>query len=189
MEIKFDFPEGELENIGNILKENLNLSTDISETQFNDKLNELAKTAFYEYINMITDSGIPTKTSDLLQNRILYFIEHYFGRFPTENEIARIFNIPISKSRLILNNLKATHRNILKNKLKTEITSFIRSGVEIDDDKWEFEVKSKPIVQELNDFIALKKPGLETFKQKKGSAGKVILSSDTYDFLKTEFGD
>lgn len=187
MNINFEFPDAELNKIKDLLKSNLNLPVDIQDGDLNNKLNDLAKTAFYEYMNMITDSGMPTKVIDILQNRIIYLIEHYFRKFPNETEIARIFNIPTTRSRLILNNLKATHRNKLKKKLKIEIKKFLRSGVDIGDDKWEFEVKSKPIIQELNELITLKNPGLEKFKQKSGSAGKVILHTDTYTFLKAEF--
>ncbi len=164
------------------------LPANIQDNTLNDKLNDLAKTAFYEYLNMITDSGMPTKVTDILQGRILYLTEHYFKKFPNENELARVFNIPITKSRSILNTLKATHRNKLKDKLNAEIVVFLNSGVDVGNDKWEFEVKSKPIIQELNDLITLKNPGLEKFKQKSGSAGKVVLSTDSYDFLKLEFG-
>lgn len=187
MNINFDFSDAELQEIRDLLKSNLNLLANIQDNDLNNKLNELAKTAFYEYLNMITDSGMPTKVSDILQDRILYLTEHYFKKFPNENEVARIFNISITKSRSILNNLKATHRNKLKDKLNSEIVTFLNSGVDNGNDKWEFEVKSKPIIQELNDLISLKNPGLEKFKQKTGSAGKVVLPTDSYDFLKTEF--
>lgn len=183
MEIKFDFLDLELNTIKELLKSNLN----ITEAELNGKLNDIAKTAFYEYIGMISESGVPTKVSEILQNRILFLIEHYFNRFPNENELARIFNIPTTKSRSLLNTLKATHRNKLRSKLKSEIIAFLNSGTDIGDNKWEFEVKSIPIVQELNELITLKSPGRSKFKSKTDSAGKVTLHVDSYNFLKTEF--
>jgi hypothetical protein len=72
--------------------------------------------------------------------------------------------------------------------LKAEIISFLNSANDIGDNKWEFEVKSMPIVQELNELIALKSPGKSKFKTKTDSAGKVTLHVDSYNFLKTEFG-
>lgn len=184
MEIKFDFSDSDLNAIKDLLKSNLN----VDDVQLNAKLNDIAKTAFYEYIVMITESGVPTKVSDILQNRILYLIENYFNRFPNESELARIFNIPTTRSRSLLNTLKATQRNKLSSKLKAEIETFLRSGTDIGDNKWEFEVKSMPIVQELNELIALKSPGKSKFKTKTDSAGKVTLHVDSYTFLKTEFG-
>lgn len=190
MNIEFELPDDSLNEIKETLISNLNLDTNISDDDLNVELNNLAKTAFYEYIGMITESGMPTKVSDILQNRILFLIEHYYLRFPNENELARIFNIQTSRSRSVLNNLKATHRNKLKDKLNEQIVIFINSGIEDENnnDKWVFEVKSKPILQELNELISLKSPGLEKFKQKTGSAGKVVLPVDSYNFLKTEFG-
>jgi hypothetical protein len=188
MNIEFEFPDAELNEIKGILISNLNLTENISDADLNVELNKLAKTAFYEYMSMISESGMPTKVSDILQNRILYLIEHYYMRFPNENELARIFNIQMTRSRSALNSLKATHRNKLKNKLNEQIVIFLNSGDELENDRWEFEVKSKPIIQELNDLITLKNPGLEKFKQKTGSAGKVVLPTDSYDFLKAEFG-
>lgn len=188
MNIEFEFPDADLNEIKEILISNLNLDENISDADLNVELNNLTKTAFYEYMGMISEAGMPTKVSEILQNRILYLIEHYYMRFPNENELARIFNIQTTRSRSALNNLKATHRNKLKNKINAQIVIFLNSGVELENDKWEFEVKSKPIIQELNELISLKSPGLEKFKQKTGSAGKVILPVDSYDFFKIAFG-
>ena len=190
MNIEFEFPDDVLEEIREILLSNLNLNPNAENPAINQELNKLAKTAFYEYIGMITEAGMPTKFNDILQNRILYLIEHYYLRFPNENELGRLFNIQTTKSRSVLNNLKATHRNRLKNQLEEQFISFINSGVEEEGDntKRVFEVKSKLIIEELNELISLKNPGLEKFKQKAGSAGKVVLPADSYNFLKTEFG-
>lgn len=187
MNIQFDYPEDELNEIKGLLISNLSLPDNTTNNVLNDKLNELAKTAFYEYLNMISDSGMPTKMTDILQNRILYLIEHYFKKFPDEAELARIFNIQITRSRSILNSLKATHRNKLKEKIKAEIIIFLNNGEDIGDNKWEFEVKSKPIIEELNELITREKPGREKFKQKVGSAGKVTLHVDSYTYLKTKY--
>lgn len=184
MEIKFDFEDAKFNDIKVLLKSNMN----VSDAEISHKLNDIAKTAFYEYIDMISDTGMPTKVSDILHERILYLIEHYFKRFPNESELARLFNIPTSKSRSLLNTLKATHRNKLNAKLKDEIIRFLNSGSDIGNDKWEFEVKSTPIIQELNELISLKSPGKSKFKQKIDSAGKVTLHVDSFNFFKTEYG-
>lgn len=184
MKIEFDLPEEQLAKIRALLISNMNLANGDS---LNEKLNDLAKSAFLEYVNMITDSGMPTKVTDILQTRIIFLIDNYFKRFPNEDELARMFNIPLSRSRSILNNLKSTHRNKLEEKLKAEITKFLSTNKKLDDTRWEFEVKSRPIIQELNEFIALRNPGLEKFKQKTDCAGKVTLHVDSYDFLKTKY--
>lgn len=72
MEIKFDFSDAKLETIKDRLKSNLN----ITDVKLNGKLNDIAKTAFHEYMVMISESGVPTKVSDILQNRILFLIEY-----------------------------------------------------------------------------------------------------------------
>jgi hypothetical protein len=188
MNIQFDYPENEFYEIKELLISNLSLPDNTTNNSLNDKLNELAKTSFYEYLNMITDSGMPTKVTDIVKNRIIFLIEHYFKKFPNEAEIARIFNIQVTRSRSILNSLKATHRNKLKGKIKAEIILFLNSGEDIGDNKWEFEVKSKPIIDELNELITREKPGREKFKQKVGSAGKVTLHVDSYTYLKAKYG-
>lgn len=190
MNIEIEIPDESLNKIKETLISNMNLDTDISDRKLNENLNSLAKTAFYEYLEMITESGIPKRVSDVLQNRILLLIENYYLRFPNENELARIFNIPTSRSRSVLNNLKATHRNKLKHQLKEKIVEFIQKGIkeEHNGEKWVFEVTSKPIVHELNELISLRRPGLAKFKQKTGSAAKVTLPVDSYDFLKAEYG-
>jgi len=184
MEIKFEFSDTELNAIQGLLKSNLN----IEDNDLNARLNNIAKTAFYEYVLMISKSGIPSKVNDIIQNRIMYLIEHYFKRFPNENGLARIFNIPLTKSRSLLNTLKSTHRNQLRSIFKSSIITFLEQGDDIGDEMWEFQIQSKPILNELNEIIELKSPGKSKFKTKVNSAGKVLLHVDSYNFLKTEFG-
>ncbi len=183
MNINFEFPESELFRIKDILNSNLNSSND---TELNDKLNKIAKSAFTEYVSMISESGFSSKVTEIMQDRIMYLIEHYFQKFPDETEVAKLFNIPTTKSRSLLNNLRSTQRNKLSSKLKEEFKSFLRSGTYVNE-KWEFIVKSKPIIQGLNEIIALERPGLSSFTQKQGSAGKVTIPVDSYNFLKDKF--
>ncbi|KQN34296.1 hypothetical protein ASE92_11840 [Pedobacter sp. Leaf41] len=188
MIISFDFPDAEFNRLRDLFKSNLNLDIAVTDPEINDKLNDLARSAFYEYITMITDSGMPSKTLDVLNSRILLLIEHYFGKFPTDNDIALLFNVTQLKSRALLNNLKATHRNKLRQKLQDEIIVFLQSGDDLGDDRWEFNITSKPIIHELNEIMTVEKPGLELFKQKINSGGKVILQTDSYNHLKNKYG-
>ena len=187
MNIQFELPNEELHEIKELLISNLNLVQNLPDNELEEKLNNLAKAAFFEYLEMITNAGMPSKISDVQQNRIMHLIEYYFKKFPNETEIARIFNIQTTRSRSILNSLKASQRNKLSAKIRVEIISLIRSGRDIGNNKWEFEVKSKPIIQEINEIISLKRPGLEKFKQKLGSASKVTLHQDSVTFIKNEF--
>jgi len=188
MNISFDFPDADFNSIRTMLKSNLNLNNIVTDQQINDKLNDLAKAAFHEYINMITDVGMPTKTSDVLNSRILLLVEHYFKKFPADNDIALLFNITQSKSQTTLNNLKSTHRNKLRSKLETQLKEFLNTGVDLNNGTWEFNITSKPIIQELNNVMVLKDPGLEAFKQKPNTVGKVTLADDSLIFLRAEYG-
>jgi len=188
MNISFDFPDAEFNASKDLLKINLDLNIAVTDPEINNRLNDLAKAAFYEYINMITDAGMPTKTLDVLNSRILLLIEHYFRKFPADNEVALLFNITQSKSQTTLNNLKSTHRNKLRLKLENQLKEFLNSRVDLNDGTWEFNITSKPIIQELNNVMALKDPGLEAFKQKPNTVGKVTLADDSLVFLRGEYG-
>lgn len=182
MKIDIQFTEGELQSLKHVLGENLNIR---NEEDLIYKLNLIAQASFSEYVDMIGGAGMPTKASDMMQDRIVYLIEHYFKRFPNENELSQVFNITLTKSRSILTNLKATHRNKLKDVIKSEISSFLATGRDMKNDYWEFQSFSKVIIQELNDLITLKSPGKALFKPKLDSAGKYLLHVDTYTFLKS----
>ncbi len=173
MEIKFNIEESDFEKF----KQILNIE--------DKKINDLAKTAFFEYFNMITKSGIPNNITDVYKNRILLLINNYFESFPTEKEIENIFNITNTKSCSLLKNLKSTHRNELHEKLNDCICNFLRTGEkDINDDNiMEFTNTSNIIINELNEIISENKPGFAKFKTKTNSAGQVSLELDSYKFL------
>jgi len=184
MEVKFEISDEELARIKPSLKRNLKLD----DAEFNNNIGKLARTSFLEYTDMIIDVGIPSKVSDLMQERLLLLIENYYDDIPNEIEISRIFNIPTSRSRTILNYLKSIHRNRINDRLESALKSFVNSGQAVENNtKYEYIVKSKPILQELNEIIINEKPGLDKFTQKVNSAGKYLISKDTYDFLKNKF--
>jgi hypothetical protein len=184
MDIKFTIPDEDFKTLAINLKLILNTS---ESSKIEDQIGLLSKSAFYEYIAMIVGSGTANSVSGILQERILSLIKYYFGRFPTDREISRMFNIPLAKSRTLLNNLKAIYRNELREALNNSILAFIKTGVPTNNgSQYEFEVNSKSIIDEINDFIEVKKPGLDKFVRKQQCANKVIISKDTFDYLKAE---
>ena len=187
MNIQFTVDDQKIHDIRELLISNMNLPENILDTELNGKLNDLAKAAFFEYIEMIVGSGVPTKLNDIMLNRMIFLIDYYYNKFPNETEISRIFNVQTSRGRSLVNSLKATKRNKLSVKIRAEIITFLQSGIDLRNNKWEFEIKSRPIIQELNELIALKEPGKEKFKLKADSSAKVTLHVDSYTFLKTEF--
>jgi hypothetical protein len=184
MKIEFEITDEEFEKIKPTLKRNLS----IDDNNLSEKLNLIAKTSFLEYVDMITKNGIPTKVSDVIQERVLLLIDNYFEKIPNEIEISKMFNLPLNKSRLILNTMNSIYRNRINEKLEKALKTFIESGQSIESNsKYEYVVKSKPLIIELNEVISIEKPGLDKFTQKSNCAGKYTISKDTYDFLKSKF--
>jgi len=184
MEVKFEISDEEFAKLRPSFKRKFG----IDDVEIPNKLNHLARTSFLEYTDMITDIGIPSKVADIIQERLLLLIENYYEDIPNEIEISRMFNITTNRSRTILNNIKSIHRNRINDRLELALKEFIDSGQPIDNNtKYEYVVKSKPLMQELNEIIMVEKPGLDKFSQKINCAGKFVISKDTYDFLKTKF--
>ena len=184
MKIEFEISDQEFEAMKLALKRNLTLD----DNTLSGKLHLLAKTSFLEYVDMITKSGIPSKVSEIFQDRVLLLIDNYYEGIPNEIEISKMFNISLTKSRLILNNIKSIYRNRINEKLIIALKAFIESGQPIENNtKYEYIVKSKPLINELNEIISIEKPGLDKFTQKANCSGKYTISKDTYDFLKTKY--
>lgn len=183
MQIKIEIPDEEVNEVKNTLVDSLN----IKEKDLKSALEKIAKSAFSEYLDMIVGVGMPSRIIDIQQARIIKLIYYYYGALPTEDQISKVFNITKSKAKTLLNNIKSVYRNQLKEILKESIRIFLKSGQKAEDN-WEFIISSRTIIQELNEYLELRNPGLASISNKVGSIAKAIIPNDTYEFLCKEYG-
>lgn len=185
MEISFtiegeDFTESE--------KETLKTNFGISEDQLPSVLNDLAKTAFIEYKNMVTDHGIPDKAAEVREERLGYLIKFFYkDHIPKESEIQTIFQLPSTSSKTLLKNTRSKKRTLLDKQIKLTVMKVLENAKE-NGDKFRIEIKSDNVLQEINELISEKGAGLNKVTAVRNIASLYDCSKDTMNLLKSEYG-
>lgn len=180
-EVKFQIESSEINE--EVIKDCLNLNLN----DFEEAFSKLAKAAFIEYINMLKDKGLPTKASEIMQERIYLLSIHYFKeQIPSENEISSIFQIPLAQSKTLLNNIKSRYRVKIKHLIKNSLRKVIDQAIQNPNEDYILECNSPSIIQDLNLIIDQKGIGLKPIEKIKNSASKYVCTIDTYNLLKSE---
>lgn len=186
MEITFNLTDQELtvDDI-TLIKDCLGLE---SETELDISLKKLSKAAFMEYINMLKEKGLPTRASEVQQERLFFLLIHYFqNRLPSENELSSILQLTQSQSKTLLRNTKSRYRTKISRNIRATLLEIINSATREDEkDPYEFVCCSQTMFEELNLIIIQKGPTLEPIQKIKGIASKYCCASDTYNLLKKE---
>ena len=160
------------------------LSVDSSEKD-EDVLLKIGKTAFMEYLKMFKESGIPKRAEEVQQERLYFFLTHYFkDRFPEESVISSIFQLTASQSKTLIRNTKSRYRT----KISRIINNSLRKELEKGDkprkgDIYEFDCPSSTTIEELNLFISQRSKGKVPIKKHETIASRYKCDYDTYDFL------
>lgn len=187
MQVKFELENTEFE------EEEKRIITeifDIENTKINRVLSNLAKTAIMEYINMLKKQGLPKKASEIMQDRLFYIISYYYkDKLPMESEISKIFKLVDSGSSTLLKNTISKYRSELKEIITKTLQTVIRSARRNEDTKkYEMEIKSKFILEELKAIITQHGPSLVQIRKRKGLASLYECPEDTYNLLKEKVG-
>lgn len=150
------------------------------------KLNQIAKAAFMEYMQMLTKDGFPSRLDEARQSRLLLLIEHFFdNKIPDEDKISCIFKLTPSQSKTLIQNTKSKYRVKISNSLNETLKELFQAFKE-ENDQYELECKSKELIKELNSRLGA---GKSQIKEKKDSKNKYICSEDSYRDLKSKLLD
>lgn len=183
-EIKFNFEISD--NEGEILEKVL--GSDNGKIML-DNLNLLAKTAISEYIDMITNQGIPSRNNDLKTKRLLFLIENYYPEtLPTEFELINLFRINERSAKALIDDTLSLYQNRIETNLDESIKRALKDfTIDEEDNYYEGVVESKVLLDKINENITREKPGLESLKKKRNTSGKYICKIDTYKFLEEKY--
>ena len=160
------------------------------ESEINNILIKLTKTALMEYIKMFKEKGLPTRADEVMQERLFFLLSYYYkDRLPLESEISAIFQLTQSQSATLLRNTISRYRIKIQKYITNTLHAVIRSATKNKDtEKFEMVIKSRIILEELNRIISQQGPLLVQLAKKKGIASLYECPEDTYNLLKTVVG-
>jgi hypothetical protein len=186
MKITIDVDENDIsENDSKIIIASLGLPSD---TDIKSVLVKITKCSLLEYRKMFIEKGLPAKAAEVLQERLFFLIKGYFkDSLPTEQQISTIFQLTHSGSKTLLKNTISKSRIYLEAEIKESIKKVLKSASK-DGDKYSIVIQSETIKDEINLVLTQKAPTLKKLLAEKGSAGQFICTSDTMNFLRTEYG-
>ncbi|MCK9520657.1 MAG: hypothetical protein M0R74_16780 [Dehalococcoidia bacterium] len=157
---------------------------------FKDKISKIAQTAFNEYLDMITNQGIPSRNQDMKISRLSFLIETFFeDQIPTENEVVSLFRITDRVAKTLIEDTLSKNQNRIQTQLENSIIQAIKLFEKNPDNNNEYEgvLTSKILLNKINEVISQEEPGLDRIRSKKATAGKYICPVDTYLFLKSKY--
>ena len=151
-------------------------------------LEKIAKSALMEYIKMLIGEGMPSRASEVQQERLFYLLIYYFqDRIPSENELSYLFQLTQSQSKMLLKNTKSRYRTKIYSHLVNTYLKILRSvNYNEDMDKYEFVCISPSIIDDLNFIISQKGPTQEAIKKIPGFISLYSCSKDTYNLIINE---
>jgi hypothetical protein len=187
MEITITINDNELSTDDKlVIKECLGLS---DEDNLDAHLIRLAKASFIEYVKMFKEKGLPTRADEVQQERLFFLLSHYFmNRVPFEHEISSIFQITQTQSRTLLRNTNSRFRTKIAQFIRNTIKTVLRTAILNDDgDKYEMEITSSVIKEEINTYLSQRNAQLFPLTKKRGYLAIYECPEDTYDFLREHF--
>lgn len=184
MKISFELNETEFSaEDQRLLNECLKNDSGVAPSKYIEKI---AKTAFCEYCKMFKEKGLPTRADEVQQERLFFLLKHYYiDHLPTEAEISSIFQLTHSQSATLLRNTLSRNRIKINDFIENTLKKIITEGKKLND-RLEFIIYSRVVVEELNLIVSQKGPGLEQIKKIKDTASKYSCPVDTYNLLKQE---
>jgi hypothetical protein len=169
-------------------KESLKINLGITEEQLPSILSDLAKTAFIEYKNMVTDHGIPDKAAEVREERLGYLIKYFYkDHIPKESEIQTVFQLSSTASKTLLKNTRSKKRTLLEEQIKKTVIQVLNNATP-NGDKYTIEIKSENLLQEINELISEKGAGLHKVTAVRNVASLYDCPIDTMNLLKSEYG-
>ena len=161
----------------------------IGQSELENDLKKIAKTAFMEYKKMFNEKGLPTRADEVLQERLFFLIINYYDHFlPKESEISSIFQLTHSQSKTLLKNVRSRYRTKIYQQINHSLRHIVEGAEPEGENEYKMIITSDNLLEELNLLIAQKGPRLKKLMAVRNSAGEYSCPIDTYDLLCRELG-
>ncbi len=185
MEIKFTFDDkryaAEIKYLEGNLPEGYSLRA--------EKLNKIAEASFMEYLKMLAGAPMPSKIDDIKQLRLLNLSIYLYGnKLPSVQEVASMFQITDSAANTLLNNMIAKFPNEIKTILNKTVSEILAKEKDNEiEGKYYLDCTSPVILSHMNRKLSMEYPKAIKVSRRSGTAGELVCSKDTYNYLCTIF--
>jgi hypothetical protein len=149
-------------------------------------LTKLCKAAFMEYMHMLAGKGIPSKSQEVVQERLMLLLDHYYDSVPTEDELTTVFQLTLPQSKTLVKNFKSKYRTRISAKLTASRKAAVAAAKEIQG-RWCFIGTSSVIIDELNNQIRKQRPDVQPIVKDVDASGKYSCDKDTHNVLLSFF--
>jgi hypothetical protein len=148
-------------------------------------LERLGAAATEEYLGMILGHQFPRRLEELREQRLVLLVRHLFaGRLPTEEQVARLFQLTPSQSRTLLRTVMAKHRYELADAVRATIEATLSRAHE-DREAALWEVTADPAtVDTINAELAAVDGSLPQVTRRRGTVSQYEIRPSAFQALR-----
>lgn len=160
------------------------------EEQFNLAISRVVKAALREYRDMFLGQGLPARSNEIREFRLFYLIkEFYENSIPSELEVARLFQLPASRSKTLLLYVLTRFRYQLEPQILNTLQNVIQAAQVFNDgQEYRVIIDSGNIVDELDRIIAQEGAVYPRLDKVRNEANTYRIYPDSYNILRKNLG-
>jgi hypothetical protein len=150
----------------------------------NARLASHGAAALREYVEMYAGQAM-TSAADLRERRLVaILLEMPAAEFPSDNKIARLFNLTVRQARTLLRTTLSRHRNRLRSALDGAARQFLAACQQQDaGGPWEARFPNAVVVELLNDRLAASAQPRSPIRRKPGTFDTYIVPNGSRNEL------
>lgn len=170
------------------LKELFKIETN---SEFQVKVQQVARAALSEYMEMFLGMGLPSRADEIQQHRLFFLIQHYFQEtIPSETEVSSHFQLTRSRSRSLIRSVMTRYHYQLEQQLKNTLKESLTFKIDDpnDDSLYQLRIKSDNVVDQLNIILEREAPELDRIRKVPTTGRMYRVSKTSYEKLKTVLG-
>ena len=157
---------------------------------FQDSIRRHVRAAINEYLESYVGRRVFSRGSDILEHRLALLIEHAFGNhIPKDAEVARLFQMPLTRSRSLLKSTLSKYRYQLQPAIATSARQMLEAAVWWPNpQEYRVDVQIASLVDLLNQRLAALDGVQKPITPIRESVATYSIAPGSYDLLCNAFG-
>jgi hypothetical protein len=187
IELSDDIFSGNEQKLKELFKIDTDKSIDDQNLEFQNKIQEVTCAALSEYMEMFLGMGLPSRSDEILQQRLYFLIKYYFKEtIPSESDVSSHFQITRSKSRSLIRSVMTRYHHKLENQMKKTLKKTIELKIDDPNDEnlYQLKITSDNVLEQLKAIQDKEAPELDRLRKVKNSSRMFYISKRSYDKLK-----